>query len=365
MKRITFFILSLASGGAEHQLCILANLLQEKGYKVSITTFGEADDHYRLDPTIERVVLGKGLSKWRKLVIIFKHFKNLDSDVVIGFGARYNCFMLFPLLFNKKRILKIAGERCAWFGRYPWYESVNLKFLYKTADYIVPNSYAQTQQILRVRPEYTPKTITITNYTDTSKYQVAQLPNNEIIRIGIFCRYEKQKNFHRFIEVIKQLKDEGYTAFHVDWYGDLHLRNPILQQYIEDGKALIKQYKVGDLITLNDKTKKVDELLPTFDVLCLPSLFEGFSNSISEYICCGRPVLCSDVADNSVMVRNCENGYLFNPLDVYSMVNAFKNFFALSIEERKHKAARSREIAEELFKKEKFVESYINLIESK
>ena len=34
MKRVTLFIAALSSGGAEHQLTILANLLVERGYEV-------------------------------------------------------------------------------------------------------------------------------------------------------------------------------------------------------------------------------------------------------------------------------------------------------------------------------------------
>lgn len=365
MKKITLFIASLSSGGAEHQLSVLANFLVEKDYDVTIVTFGESPDHYPLNDNIRRVRLGEGHPKWCKMISVLRFFMKTKTDVAIGFGARCNCIMLLPLVFNHNKILKISSERCAWFGKYPWYENLNLKILYTTTDYIVPNSYSQTEQILSVKPIYRSKICTITNYTDLSKYTVTPLPLNSTLKIGIFSRYEVQKNFHRFIEVLHELKNDGYDNFHVDWYGELHYSNPILQKYIDEGKMLIEKYNVGNLITLNDKTKNVADLIPTYDMMCLPSLVEGFSNSLSEYICCGRPVLCSDVADNSIMVNDGENGFLFNPLSVESMVSALKKYFALSDAERISMGTRSRQIAEDLFDKEKFIESYIKLIELK
>ena len=75
-------------------------------------------------------------------------------------------------------------------------------------------------------------------------------------------------------------------------------------------------------------------------------------------------MICSDVSDNSVMVHNGENGFLFDPEDVESIVSAFLKFISLSSDEREEMGKRSREIAMSLFDKEKFVSEYVNLIEN-
>ena len=120
---------------------------------------------------------------------------------------------------------------------------------------------------------------------------------------------------------------------------------------------------LNEYITIHEPTKNVAQLIPSFDAMCLPSLYEGFSNSISEYICCGRPVICSDVSDNSIMVHEGENGFLFNPLDVEDIVRAFSSYFSSSKEKRLLMGQKSREIAEQLFDKELFINEYIKLIE--
>lgn len=102
--------------------------------------------------------------------------------------------------------------------------------------------------------------------------------------------------------------------------------------------------------------------MPTFDAICLPSFFEGFSNTISEAICCGHPVICSDVSDNSLMVKEGENGLLFDPKNIESMSQAIISFYNLPYEKVIEMSANSRRIAEALFDKEKFVNSYVRII---
>jgi glycosyltransferase involved in cell wall biosynthesis len=213
-------------------------------------------------------------------------------------------------------------------------------------------------------PSVEDKVNTIINFTDTEQFARTELPKDEIVRIGIFCRLEKQKNFIGFVEMLNKLRELTDVKFHVEWYGNHDFLSGEQKEYFEEGMRIIKQNKLEALITIYPPTKNVPKLIPTYHVMCLPSLFEGFSNSISEYICCGRPVICSDVSDNSIMVHDGENGFLFNPRDVTEMTSAFLKFFGVTVKEREKMGGRSREIAEKLFDKNNFINSYTRLIEA-
>ena len=152
------------------------------------------------------------------------------------------------------------------------------------------------------------------------------------------------------------------ATFVIDCYGSQKFSNPILQVYYDGLVSLIEKFEIGDVLRLHDSIKNVAEEMNRSDAVCLPSLHEGFSNTISEAICCGKPVICSDVADNSVMVHDGENGYLFNPLDVDGLVDAFIRFFNLSVDNKKLMGEKSREIAENLFDANVFVNAYEKLI---
>lgn len=361
MKRIICFTTSLSKGGAEKQLSILANMLAEKGYKVDLTTFSSSRDEYSLSPEVNRIRIRQEGSSIRKFIEIFKYFLNNKSDCVISFGARCNFLSILPMLF-RRNIKIIAGERCATFNGMTWYKILNYRFLYKRANYIVPNNYTQKEEIANLYPYLDKKVHVVTNYTDLTQFVTKSQPNNEKVRVGIFGRYDKQKNYETLACALRILMEEVGPIFQVDWYGNKIIGAEENPDYVIFSK-LIENYGIGEIITLHGHTDKVAELIPQFDVMCLPSLGEGFSNSIGEYICCGKPVLCSDVADNNVMVKDGINGFLFDPKNIRELVNAFKRFFSLSNQEKTEMGKQSRKIAEELFNKERFINSYIDLIE--
>lgn len=365
MKRIVIFINSLSIGGAERQACILANGLLDKGYDVTITTYGNVSDFYSCSSDVHRVKIAPGRSKLIKMLSIWRYFLTLRTDCVIGFTQRSCYFCLRPLRFrSRKRIRVIASERNTTIGEPDRIEKELMAHLYKRVDYIVPNSFAQREHIIQVKPQYLNKTITITNYTDVIKYYPTPLPNGKILRVGVFSRYSSQKNCMRFVDVVKQLKEKTSLKFIIEWYGDRYVKDTQPNPMYESMARRIKEYELDDYIKLNNMTHDVIGEMSKFDACCLPSLYEGFSNSVSEAICCGKPCLVSDVADNGVMVKNSVNGFLFNPKDTESMVKAFLDFFQLSPEERQQMGDASREHAEELFNLEVFIQNYINLIES-
>lgn len=366
MKRITFFINSLSSGGAEHQLVTLANFLSERNYDITITTISDTQDHYVLNKQIKRVSISKSSNKIVKLLSIWRYFISINTDCVIIFCQR-NSYFALPALWvrSRKKIKVICGERNLTVGAQDKIEKLLFNHLYKRADYIVPNSYSQGRYISEKAPWLENKLIPITNYTSLDLFCYHEQPQNKKIKIGVFCRYEKQKNCLGFINAIRKLKEQNIWNFQIFWFGSKHFGNSDLQDYYDQIENKIQEYKLEGTIFLNDAVKNVSAIMATCDVICLPSFFEGFSNTISEAICCGRPVLCSDVSDNSLMVQNKKNGFLFNPYNIDSIVDAFKSFFQLSQSERKAMGKNSRVIAEKMFNKEHFVNSYIKLIEEK
>lgn len=362
MKRITSFIGSLASGGAEHQMCLLTSFLAEKGYDVTIVTIDDVEDHYPLDQRVKRVRLAPGKSYLVKMLSFMKAALCVKADVVLTWGLSQNVFLLPPLFFRPD-VRVICGERNYTAGRNSKWERMLYAGLYIKAKYIVANSYAQTEYEKRKHPFFASRMKTITNYTEIDKYVYKPVKHDDVICIGVVARCEEQKNVHRFLRALGEVKRQTAQSFRVDWYGNRHFYTQHQQQYYEDCLQIIKENTLEGDVEFKDATTKVHEVIPEYDVMCLPSLFEGFSNSLSEYICCGRPVLCSDVSDNHVMVHNGENGFLFNPLSEEDMIKAFMSFFNLTEEERDNMCKMSRKLAEELFNKEKFVTSYMDCIE--
>lgn len=361
MKKIICFTSNLTGGGAEHQMSVLANLLVERNYNVTVVTYNTLPDHYILDSRVKRVRLDvDGKKGMVKQLIISKYFLSVKADCVISYRSTPNFILLLPLLF-RPFLKAIVSERNVTINP-STRERINYNFLYHRANYIVPNSYTQNRYLKKLDKAWKNRIVTITNYTDLNEFvPVGCQTSDEVIQIGIFARIFPQKNYVRFCEMLNLLKKRTKRKFMVHWYGDRREGAFLLgSNHIH---ALIEELQISDVLQVHDAINDVSQMICNFHAMCLPSLFEGFSNAISEYICCGKVVLCSDVSDNSTMVKSGINGFLFNPYDVKSMCQAFERFFNLSSSQITEMERNSRRIAEELFDEEKFIQSYIGLIE--
>ena len=365
MKKITCFTESLGGGGAEHQMVILAGMLAEKGYDVTIVTYADVPDHYSVPDGVNRIKIAEGKSAIKKNFAVFSYFIKEKTDCVISYRKMCNIRALVPLSFRGKRVKVICSERNTTTGKPDFERRLMVHVLYNRADYIVPNSESQTQYMRKENPRLIYKLRTIHNYTDLQHFTVCNLPMTQnVLKIAVFARYSKQKNPILFAEALAELKTKTNRAFQVHWYGSqVGVNNGFNNDYLAV-KSKVEELGIDDVLKLHPAVKDTYALMGDYHAVCLPSLYEGFSNSIAEAICCGKPMLVSDVADNGIMVHDGENGFLFDPKYTDSICDAFLRFFALSSGDLIRMASESRRIAETIFDKERFISQYTDLIES-
>ena len=371
MKKITCFTESLCGGGAEHQMVILAGMLAEKGYDVTIVTYASLPDHYDTPDGVRRIDIGatrvkrKNLKAILKALRIFHFFLWLKTDCVIAYRQCANLRVLPPMFFrSRKKVKVICSDRNTSSGL-SFRHKMLLHVLYKRADYIVPNSKTETEFIVRHKPQLKPKLHTIHNYTDLQQFAASEMPNdNAIVKVAIFSRYSMQKNPNGLAVALRELKKKTNHPFEVHWYGAQKGNIEGFNMEYLNLEKKINELKIGDVLILHPAVKNPALLMSNYHAVCLASIYEGFSNSIAEGICCGKPMIVSDVSDNSIMVHEGENGFLFNPVEPHSICDAFIRFFNLSYDEMCIMAQRSRIIAEQLFDKEYFIQQYMELIES-
>jgi len=362
MKKIVCFIESLTGGGAEHQMQILCDCLYSKGYDLTLVTYADLPDHYTCNPGIKRVSLGKGKSALGRFLSIFFYFLTVKTDCVISYRVACNARVLVPLLLRQS-INVIVGERNLTIGKRSFFGKLCSNLLYYRANHIVSNSFSQEKYLRSLGKRWADRVCTIINYTDINQFGESVMPKStDIVKIAIFARFSAQKNSSRFIQMLSELKCESKVLFHVDWYGNQGTEG-CNSEYLKS-KNLVDELSLHNVISLLEPVKNPASLMSNYHAVCLPSLYEGFSNSIAEGICSGKPMLVSSVSDNSVMVKENVNGYLFNPFSIESMKEAFLKFFNTSLEEKIIMGEKSREIAETLFDVDLFFYKHKQLIES-
>lgn len=362
MKKILCLIDTLGLGGAERQMIGLALLLKNRGYLVDLVTYHNHDFQADLKKlyALESITLKSGKSKLSKALAVRKHIKKAGGyDCIIAYKDG-PCIISCLLKMLRAKFKLIVSERSTT-------QSVNayvrLKFhFYRFADVIVPNSFSQACFIKEHFPILHPKVNVITNFTDTvmfspkNNYHTSRLTRNVIT----VARVTKAKNIINYLDAISiLLSKKSIKNVHFDWYGDLQHDEESLAEEI---RKKIDILNLSNYVTFHPGTTEIVQHYQNADIFCLPSSYEGFPNVICEAMSCAKPIVCSRVCDNPTIVREDENGLLFNPHDVNDISEKLYIMLSKSHEELRIWGQRSRQIALEMFSKDAFVQKYINLI---
>ena len=207
-----------------------------------------------------------------------------------------------------------------------------------------------------------PKVKTITNFVDTDFFSpnLSKYKKDDIIKILVVGRINEQKNIPTFLKAIKLVAQRN-IKFKVLWYGDYDKANGGELVY-ENVLNLRHKEKVEHYIEFYPATKQIVEKYRECDVFCLPSLYEGFPNVLCEAMCCGKPVICSNVCDNPSIVQHGMNGYLFNPKNSCDIADAIIKICTEDEEKLRLMGKYSREIALKKFSSVSFISQYLELI---
>jgi glycosyltransferase involved in cell wall biosynthesis len=369
--RVICFIENLVSGGAERQLVQLAIGLSKRGHDVEVLVYHDAD-HFR--PCLEEkqipVHLVAWRNRWHRIWAIHRALKTKRPDVVIAFKKRPALYAELSHLFCGTYQL-IVSERNYDYRGLSIGAYVRLAF-HALADAVVANSKSQFELIKDNAFWLKSKVVWISNAVDLGRFRPKQRAPGSATprcRLLVLARFAEQKNPLRFVQAIALLRERRPDLeITVDWYGSNYMADGAptrLSSTYLAVKAEVAKHQLQSVFNIHEPTHDVALLLHDCDVLCLPSLYEGFSNVVGEAIACGTPVLASNVSDNPLMVHDGVNGYLFDPTDPGDIADAIIRFCACGPEERLMMGTRSREIAEVMLSQETFVERYERLLDGK
>ena len=358
MKKIILFTDCLGAGGAQRQLVGLAIMLKEKDYNVTVATYHNIDFYKKQldDAGVRNLVIPNGSNKKTRIWAVRTFLKKERPDWVVSYQETPSLLACiakvtgckFRLIVSERNTTQAVGMN----------ERVRF-FLYRWADAIVPNSYAQENYLTSHYPWMQKKLKTITNFVDLDYFSFIERKKRKVPEIVIAATIWSSKNTLGFIEAVKKLVDRN-SRFHVSWYG----KSNIDMDYYNESLQKIQEYGIQDYIELKDKTKQIKNVYHNADLFCLPSFYEGTPNVICEAISTGLPVACSDVCDNYIYAKPGCNGVLFDPNNPNDMANKISQLLYISSLEFEKYQKNSRQIALGKLSKDVFVDAYVKIIES-
>lgn len=377
--RITCVIGSLACGGAERQMSILAVQLKRRGHDVCVLVCSQFGRYDFFKPFLDEAGVPVECVKYYGRLHLIRSMRTAirDSrpDVVIAFLVQSG--MLAELAGLPKRdFALIVGERnLDGPGNNRFYGTMRgvVRFqLHRLADAIVTNSYAQRSLMEKDFPWMKERLYTIINGLDLDFFRPLEGAdklsfNSEELIIIVLGRFVLHKNHLRLLRAVDILNSrQPDVRVRVDSYGGGRYAGEEPESESETYRELcnaIEQSPVKDKFILHDPISDVLPLYHRAAAVCLPSLFEGCPNVICEAMACGLPVLASRVSDNSFLVKEGENGFLFDPESLEEIVDALLRFARLSSEEKIKMGKASRKRAEAMLSAERLVDEYERLIE--
>lgn len=363
MKHILCLIDGLGLGGAQRQLIGLAALLQEKGYNVDLTSY-HPEALYYIDLVnklgINHILLNPTNNKLSKFTLVRKLIRQNKYDVVISFMPSANVISCLTKISGSKHKVIVSDRNTKITKTIK--DRIVYGVMYRFADSIIPNSYSQAEYHYNNFPKNSKKVHVITNFTDTNHFAPSDknISGDKKFTILTAGRIATEKNIIAYLHAIKVIKDEGMDI-QFKWFGDPSFG---MKNYHREVVNCINRLNINDVISLHPATSDIVKEYQSCEIFCLPSLKEGYPNVICEAMACGKPVICSNICDNPHIVKDGDNGYLFDPKNVEDIANTIRKIYLLSPQERQRMGEKSRKLAVEQFSQEAFVSKYINLIEN-
>ena len=195
-------------------------------------------------------------------------------------ALRFNSMLLNGAIVNSEAVKSITHEK----------ERISLNNIH-----VIYNGYESSEEI---KPPFR-------NIETSASLQQG------VINIGLVANIRPIKRIEDAIKAVGFLKKMGKEV-NLTIVGD------------GDPSSLAKladQQAVGNNVLFAGSQKEVKKFVSNFDIAILCSESEGFSNSIIEYMQCGKPVVCSNVGGNPEIVVNGFNGYLYEAGDVEGLVD--------------------------------------------
>lgn len=357
-KKLLLFNTSLGNGGAERQMLMLIHFLNEKGIVPHVLTYCDPKNDYPNDARMIRHNVQSSNKLIRNIRLVIAIIR-LRPDVLLSYTGDPNHIACLYKRVNKRCRVVVSERNIV---ELPLSDQARKFYeLYSNVDMIVSNSQEQYDRLVQAYPSYQDKLIVIRNYTKVPDHleEHKETANDKIV-VSIFARYHAQKNVTGFLQAVAKVnKMQNCPPFECKWYGR-NTSNGALSSYYKKCKVLQNELGLTN-VELFGYTEHTKELMQNADVVCLPSFKEGFSNSLSEAICLGKPILASNVSDNHFFVEDSKNGYLMDPKNIDDMA---EKLYTILCEQNMYKAYGevSYRKACILFDKNEFIESYIKAL---
>lgn len=336
-------------------------LLKQQGFDIEVLCYYKND--FFAFPLVDNDISIHWITPNNYLVRILKiryFVRRGNYDVVISFldtPDLLNC--LSAIGGHSWKV--ITSERSAKEAVFTTWRGKFIGWIKKYSDAIVCNSENARQLWLKYYPQYEDKLKVIYNIVTLPEIISTYIPRKDgKTHIVVAASYQYLKNPINVIKAINQLEEVDKVKLVVDWYGKMEVSAGNQQAYNEV-VALINEYKLQEIVHLNEAVTAIAVKMNEADAVGLFSRFEGLPNVICEAMTLGKPVIMSRVSDYNILVDE-SNGLLCDWNDVNSIKEALCALLLLSENQLIVVGEASKKKSELLFEKKAIINQWEKIL---
>lgn len=342
--KIVHIISNLSLGGAQVLVFdILKNLKKKNDLELSVITIdsGEYIENYNKAGIKVYDLKEKGLVNPKIYSKLKKILKEINPDIV---HTHLNKADFYGRIAAKRAGVPVIVSTCHNYSTTHDGADVNKKSMFDRIDdlvisysgsFLIAISEVVKQYLINRNSKFENITEIIYNGVNINKEKYI-LQNNELsvfrkkfnisdddYVITISGRIEKQKGHSFFIESVKDFLKEKKNI-RILFLGDGSLKKDI--------ETLVKADDLSEYVEFLGFQKEPEKFIEISDLICVPSLWEGFGLVVIEGMIKRKIVLASDVGGIPEIIISDVNGFLFESLNKNSLLENLEKIYNCKID---------------------------------
>lgn len=366
-RKILCMIDMLVSGGAQRQLVELAIGYKNRGYEVAFLIYNKVFDSY-YDETLAQAGIPvmdlREPNYLRRILRMRRMIVNYRPNAIISFLEAPNFIAEMASVLPHKWKL-IVGERSADPEKLTDKRTRFFIHCHRFADAVVANSQANLDIVRKVAPELDiRKQHVIYNSLDPAKFTIDDSfkfcahPRRKMV---IASSHRYLKNLDGLIEAVHALPKALQDQLEIHWYGHNKFSNA--DQSFEEAQRKISDYGLETNFAFFPPTLAIYDKMKEADAVGLFSHFEGLPNAICEGMFLAKPVVCTRISDLPLILKEDVNAFLCDSQDHQTIMQALQRFLTADPQKLKQMGQTNRQLAQQLFDKDKILDQYQQLFE--
>jgi glycosyltransferase involved in cell wall biosynthesis len=274
--------------------------------------------------------IGQELKIWQMIPYIFKHRKathivngiwaeSIFFIVIIFLNLFQSNFLIYSEAPNPSKNRSLMKRIIIFYSLIP----ISKLLIYKAKGFLSVSELAFAHfKKLGIKAEKIYRFGYFLNIKKQSK-NIKQSLSPSFIFVG---QLTERKGILTLLKAVKKLSEQRHS-FHLSIIGSGDLEQNI-QEYLQANE-------LQNFITLLGAidAKKVSEYIYQADLLILPSVFDGWGIVVNEALQNGIPALVSDQCGAKELIRNRQNGLIFEANNVNKLTQKLSDFIVLSPQE--------------------------------